>query len=483
MKNVRHFSVAAFAAVLSAALSLASCGSEDKSGSVSFSVLSDAAALGATESSVARYARAAGASEGSQAANLIKLRQDGTLENASSTEGTIKRRGNIKGIIKPPVGGDVYIWYDNPWYDGDGQILSTLVCVHSDGTFTNVLMENSYFGYESMFMESSNCLQFAKDGTAYISAREGGGIEYYIYRFDPKTKVRTTLLSSKKAYQSDEAIDRYSKFMLSADEKTIFVEGDRSDTHTPFLKRVSVSNPELQETIFTGQPADGCVWTYDGFSNKIYVSARGTKCFSADADYSSAVSVDSDTHNILVPTEKGVYGIRLDILYSSEKGSMRQVIFVKNLGTAEEISFEPDIDMHTFGSVLDIFGKTFEVHGDYIFFAIYGIKSGYSIDYNTYSQEERQEKFDGNYDIYMRMAHRSVLYRFDLNAKTVENVLKNSPYKDNTNLTAWSANDTELYYSSYSDRNPVSGKIDVSDPNFTHTKIDSSQALFCLAAM
>ena len=124
--------------------------------------------------------------------NLVKILADGSTVDAMSTDGEVIR-ANIKSIIKSPNTNDIYIWYDSMTYDGEWNVLlSSLICVHEDGSYTNLLGTESNRNY---CVDAESDIQFDKDGNAYILARgvQDGTSVQDVYVYDPRTDERKTL--------------------------------------------------------------------------------------------------------------------------------------------------------------------------------------------------------------------------------------------------------------------------------------------------
>ncbi len=450
-------------------------GCTNGSGSVSFN-LSMAEALGATERSVSRSARDAGDSAPT-ATNLIKLLPNGSIENATEVAGYVEF-GAVKGIFRPPVGDETYIWYEEPAFDGNGdEVLSCLVCVHPDGTYTDLLYENVFYGYYSLVIDTDNCLQFDDDGNLYISAREGGGWEEYIYKFDPQTRERTTLIESKTEYLSDDYKESYHGFALSADKSTLYVYASNFDSST-LLKSIPVDDPSNVKVIF--ENTRDFAWAYDKDQDKIYASYYSDKTLtyktvllSTDGTVESVI--DDMGYSLLIATSKGVLcGYPVGGL---EPGS--DSYNMKNLNSGE--TFNIPVESGEFIGVADG-GKYYEQHGDDLFLVAFRYNPDYKIDYQEYTEEERIELFDNNYWEFVKCSYLFNLYRINLNDYSYENVFENVG-GDLTYLESWSTNGEVLYYSGYDKREPTSGKIDLKSADFDLTKVDSAQALSCLTLM
>ncbi|MCR4742752.1 MAG: hypothetical protein K5866_07805, partial [Treponema sp.] len=245
MKKITLLLLAAMAAI-----SFLSCkhdSEEDNTASVSFNISGAQALASSSSSRSITSSRAAGDSS-----SLVKIKQDGTLDTAVTMEGKISK-ASLKSIIKSPYTDDVYIMYGgNPHYTYNSttgeRLLDSLVCVHSDGTYTNLLTQATQFSEaDYLLTDNETCIVFDEVGNSYIMAREAGGWENYIYKYDPKNDKRETIFSSVTKYLSEGYNDRFYKLMVSKDGQYLYVGGSRINNDNDvgdysFLRVVDLNN-------------------------------------------------------------------------------------------------------------------------------------------------------------------------------------------------------------------------------------------------
>ena len=118
--------------------------------------------------------------------------------------------------------------------------------------------------------------------------------------------------------------------------------------------------------------------------------------------------------------------------------------------------------------------------GDTVFIVFKWNDSNFK-EFNSCTAAEKQELYDNDYDISRHCTTKHTICRINTKTGTAENVFANSEFRGNTHITSWSTNGSVLYYTGYNNKDVLNGKIDLT--TLTHTKIDSSQALSCIAAM
>lgn len=269
---------------------------------VSFNI-SDAEALGGRESTSARSASGArDAEDNSNGSVLVKIMEDGTLESALSfqlsdiesmteeEELEMTNYSKLTDIFLPPKDSgcsDVYLLFDdktnfpaqnkkNPHYI-EYWCISRLVCIHDDNSWTDILYDDPING-QICPIESKKNIQISSDGSLYVLFAEGGGWEYYIRKYDPKTKRATQIckfgiaaptleeLASWTEEDWDNSFVRPSALKISKDGKWAYIEVIEHEKN--YIHVLSTENPDVFKDIDLGD--GGISWDYDEESNQLY---------------------------------------------------------------------------------------------------------------------------------------------------------------------------------------------------------------------
>ena len=196
------------ALVLSIAVSalFMSCG--EKEASIRFNI-SGAVALGATGgtgSSVNRSVLFSREAE-EDPVSIVKLTESGEVENATEITGEVDL-ANVNSIFKSPYSKDMYLWFDGLTRNtlNNGPVLTPLVCIHNDNTYTDLLRQETKYSNYLTFRKQDN-IDFDDKGNAYFIGDDGGPYEIYVYKFDVNTRERTTLYSQISNYDPSNTLD------------------------------------------------------------------------------------------------------------------------------------------------------------------------------------------------------------------------------------------------------------------------------------
>ena len=102
--------------------------------------------------------------------SFVKLLESGDIANAATIKGSISF-ANINSIIKSPVGDELYIWFEDECVnaeDNDDIVLTPFVCVHNNGSYTNLMFQDSQFEKNDvMYLESDGNVVFDESGNIY----------------------------------------------------------------------------------------------------------------------------------------------------------------------------------------------------------------------------------------------------------------------------------------------------------------------------
>lgn len=217
-------------------------------GGVKFN-FSNAKAIASVESTASRSARAAGEDD----APLIKILEDGSTESAVELpDDSISMK--ISKIIKSPDANskDIYLLLENTvnWYKNNKNYsLGRFICVHEDGTVTDILKKenetDSWNGYYDMYNTE---VKFDAAGNAYFMITDWNNNTGYslclFFKFDPKTKKLTQLTASV----SDTS---YGQFEITPDGSTLLVSGRRyGNSMATFVRAIPVVDPDGFTNIF-----------------------------------------------------------------------------------------------------------------------------------------------------------------------------------------------------------------------------------------
>ncbi|MBQ4377949.1 MAG: hypothetical protein II821_01965 [Treponema sp.] len=392
--------------------------------------------------------------------SLLKVGEDGTVKEAVTKDGELYQ-AKITFIKKSPVTEDVYIAYTGQTYEiHTGEVLlSSIVCLHSDGSYTNIgeqkSTQNSTVAY--VIMDSEENISFDKSGNAYFSAREPGGYEVYAYKFDPKTKKRTLLSSDVTSMATPENGGAFlQQFMISEDGSYLYMGITKNQLYT--LKVINtVSGNKIEICEETGD----LVWTFDEYTDFLYVHIPYStlswplKKYSKEGVFQETLK-DVCSYLAFFPTQNGVWGA---YIVGSGYSSVPGTTILQNItdSSKADITVQNSI-MFQSGNVeictSSLTTKTYYQTGNTLF-------------------------------ILYRQAHTPNDYhavcRVNLESGESVNIFKNSSAKETTTITSWDTNGSVLYYAGHNQNEVLNGKIDLT--TLEHTTIADGQSLSCIAAM
>ena len=457
---------------------------ENNSASISFSI-SGASALGTGEKtssagrSVLSPARAGSDTEKKEkkdySVSLLKISEDGSVKEAQTKDGEIYM-SPIKFIVKSSVTNDVFIAYEGESYEmhSDSYLLSPLICVHSNGSYTNLLNKTSSNEQNSnLNIEREQNLYIDTEGTAYFVGSDFISYDLHCFKFNPKTKQRTELCTIN-APNAPGAGSRYvvQKFMISNDGLYAYIgltlNTDNSDNRIIVVNTNTKEQTEIKDI-------NSQYWTYDKYTDALYVTVAfgNTKKYSKNGKNFQIIT--DDYYWDLFPAENGVYGT-----YTTTSKAV-----LTNLTNPTKSPIEIDSSLFTSESEVSIgdpsyYGKDYMQIGNTLFIVFSWTDPNYPF-YDKCTDAQKQELYDNDYSVAEHCVIKHAICRINTETGTVENVFANSEFKTSTHITSWSTNGSVLYYSGYNNKDILNGKIDLS--NLTHTQIDSAQALSCIAAM
>lgn len=449
--------------------------------------LSGAVAFGATGNPSSEEGRSLFRAAEDEEFSFIKLLESGEVTGAAEIEGAI-HFANLKSIFNAPNSNELYLWFDDPSYnveDDDDNVFTTLVCLHPDGTYTNLMFQDTQFEENDiMYMENQSGIDFDDEGNAYYLGDEG--YETYVYKFNPKTKVRTTLYSEKAKYGTGVYVDNLYCLRIGKDGKYLYIDGSYANMddvgNAPFLRIVNVETKETYDITPYEEGADfsgELTWTYNPDSDSLFVllnnsSGRTLSEYTADGK-TKKKSFNDENYQYMFATEDGsVFGVD-------------DMTFTKiNSDANNSKSFE--------NPAKTFLPKGFIVHkqvGDWVYFCT---------DWQDYGKWPEFDSEDGghpspngwydNYQIWVDANYVNKIHRFNPTTMTLDyDILDKSGFSDNLRIFSWSIKGNKLYYTGvYTEQidnkavpSGVSGvlKLDTME----HTRISENQRLSCLAAL
>lgn len=478
--------ITAIALSISLAFGISSCKKEedddkDHKASISFK-LSGASALGTGEQSssasrsVISYARAASSKEKKEkkdySVSLLKIADDGSVKEAQTKDGELYM-SPIKFIVKSPVTKDVFVAYNNSSHEihSDTFLLSPLICIHSDGSYTNLLNKTDTYELNSYYqIDREKNLYIGSDGTAYFVGHDLYTFDLACFKFDPKTKKRTELCTlTAPGAGSNYGVQQ---FMISKDGSYAYIGVTLNTDNNDNRIIIVDTNTKTQTEIKDSNPQ---FWTYDKYTDALYVTVafENTKKYSKDGTNPQTIS--SNYYWDLFALEDGVYGSMTmsdkAILTNLTDSSKSPIEVAKSLFSSEDSTSFVD-------SASDL--RNCMQIGDTVFIVFKWNDSNFK-EFNSCTAAEKQEFYDNNYDISRHCTTKHTICRINTKTGTAEDLFANSEFRGNTHITSWSTNGSVLYYTGYNNKDILNGKIDLS--TLTHTQIDSAQALSCIAAM
>lgn len=211
----------------------------------------------------------------------VKILSDGTFEAAIKLTGT----GTLSKIVgiypSPTTSGEFFVVFDSISYLRSGytsQSIGQLICVHSDGTYDDVLkIENNTSSTSTNYLElTSSSLTFDQNGSLYFFATKrydsnGNSITnagQQIYQYKPSEKQLNKLVAAVEGTS-------YDRMQISSDSSLIFAQGKRwnNSTCTYFIRAIPVADAGNFVNIYYG-PAyfdpNSSPWVYDDRNAKFY---------------------------------------------------------------------------------------------------------------------------------------------------------------------------------------------------------------------
>ena len=211
----------------------------------------------------------------------VKILSDGTFEAAIKLTGT----GTLSKIVgiypSPTTSGEFFVVFDSISYLRSGytsQSIGQLICVHSDGTYDDVLkIENNTSSTSTNYLElTSSSLTFDQNGNLYFFATKrydsnGNSITnagQQIYQYKPSEKQLNKLVAAVEGTS-------YDRMEISSDSSLIFAQGKRwnNSTCTYFIRAIPVADAGNFVNIYYG-PAyfdpNSSPWVYDDRNAKFY---------------------------------------------------------------------------------------------------------------------------------------------------------------------------------------------------------------------
>lgn len=211
----------------------------------------------------------------------VKILSDGTFEAAIKLTGT----GTLSKIVgiypSPTTSGEFFVVFDSISCLRSGytsQSIGQLICVHSDGTYDDVLkIENNTSSTSTNYLElTSSSLTFDQNGNLYFFATKrydsnGNSITnagQQIYQYKPSEKQLNKLVAAVEGTS-------YDRMQISSDSSLIFAQGKRwnNSTCTYFIRAIPVADAGNFVNIYYG-PAyfdpNSSPWVYDDRNAKFY---------------------------------------------------------------------------------------------------------------------------------------------------------------------------------------------------------------------
>ena len=211
----------------------------------------------------------------------VKILSDGTFEAAIKLTGT----GTLSKIVgiypSPTTSGEFFVVFDSISFLRSGytsQSIGQLICVHSDGTYDDVLkIENNTSSTSTNYLElTSSSLTFDQNGSLYFFATKrydsnGNSITnagQQIYQYKPSEKQLNKLVAAVEGTS-------YDRMQISSDSSLIFAQGKRwnNSTCTYFIRAIPVADAGNFVNIYYG-PAyfdpNSSPWVYDDRNAKFY---------------------------------------------------------------------------------------------------------------------------------------------------------------------------------------------------------------------
>lgn len=243
----------------------------------------------------------------------VKILSDGTFEAAIKLTGT----GTLSKIVgiypSPTTSGEFFVVFDSKSYLSSGytsQSIGQLICVHSDGTYDDVLkIENNTSSTWTNYLElTTSSLTFDQNGNLYFFATKrydsnGNSITnagQQIYQYKPSEKQLNKLVAAVEGTS-------YDRMQISSDSSLIFAQGKRwnNSTCTYFIRAIPVADAGNFVNIYYGDNyIQSTNWFYDDTVSKMYFIGRignvnGLYSFSRNANFNDGTLKCGNLSNII----------------------------------------------------------------------------------------------------------------------------------------------------------------------------------------
>ncbi len=434
-------------------------------GSVKFN-LTGAIAVGATGgfSENNRSVNPDSRSVSDDAVSVVKLLESGTLENATSIEGNVEL-APVKSIMKSPCTNDLYFWFSDETENAltGNIVLTQLVCVNTDGSQTDLLIEDTQRGKnDGLRFQEEGHLDFDQYGNAYILADDHGWGCEYLYMFNPKTKQRTKLAAFETKHTEEPFV--LTRIAVNKSGTYLYAGGNYTSKNGAFVWAFPTNNLSEKKVVAS---TFELTWSLDKEKDVLYTVecdewGEQSVIYKYNGPESEREKVSDEVFSYIISSNNGVFGFS-----KTEEG----IDFKKIGGT--------DIRTITGIQTWSIVGsyKSTEQRGDYLYICTRDFTS--SDAWPDYQGNEAL--YDNDYTVFLRATMLSNLIRINTRTMEWQNVLENCEYMDELHLDTWSVNDNTLYYSGANRKTDVNGKVDLN--TLEHTKLSLNQRLSCLAAL
>ena len=471
---------------------------------VSFN-LDDAEALAGREKGSARTASGErAATDNSGGSLLVKIMEDGTLESAMSCKVSdifgfskedkerMTKWGKLTDVYLPPKDSncsDVYLLFDEPTrfpietskFNVGYWNLSRLLCIHEDGTWTDLLYDSPMFN-DYYPIDSNKYIQIAEDGTLFVLYRDSIYQQFFINKYDPATRSvseicrfgkATPLVDGTEDWLEDEWKNNHvevDKLRISQDIKWAYIQIYKAGKR--YIHVVSIDDPSksydivLDDTAGEQKTAAPC-WDYDEKTNKLYY-----------------LQIERDQSDLSIITKQTVYkadceGKNPEVFAELLASKDYQALSVMDNGAVwlkyEKINDYDDSD-------------------DFVIFE--DVKNGNNIEFIEpkgvpyfYCGNNYVVKDDaiyscyggGNYNNQYNLYEKSLLFRVSVKDNTVIDYTDIIPEKINIMIISWSVGDTKLYITGESNGEPANYAINLDGSSYE--KIAEGQVFTCIGSL
>ena len=468
---------------------------------ITFNISNAKALAGAQDDGSAKSAR-----EATDSSKLLKILEDGNIESAISVPEDL-HLANVTAVLQAPSSSDIFIIFDGTsWGSGywdeasDKWIsegLSQLICVHSDGSYDDVLGWDNINGNASKWIwcynsDYSNSIKFDDNGNLYYlcSEQSGNSSSNVFYRYDSKTKTNRQLTVAQPNIY-------YERFDVSKDGKYLFVEGSSSDR---FLRVIPVDDPDDVENIVYG--SWNFSWVYDNYTNYLYL-CENTYCYNDEEGGISRFAEKDDflEKEWVKKSRPGYYLYTYADGHTEEKDEYQ--------GYDADPSDENDYDWSypqwvdaTYYDYRDltatkggIWGTTYAYNGSSTEYSVIKILDdnreydGTIVDlpegYSAISFRSTSSNLFALADI-MKGKQKSgyqTLFKVSSDGGEWTNIFVNTPNPAKTNIFSWSASNdgSTVFFSGAKGLTITNGTIDAASSNYT--EISSGTKFSCITAL